>query len=215
MKTFNVVLQSVSYMPMISCWLAEMILKKISLKKEGKTKLLNRCSQANFITVIKQSITVIMSQRGQKIHTNWRDVRCGGWRERCQCVSCFGERVLCTSDGATSSKKRKLLETYWSQGQPPPQPCPGELEPILNSHATSRRTPSTPTQTYSSDGVITRVDFCSPKSPASTCSFAQQGHCQRVFSATENIVTPHRSSLKPHKVNMLVFLACNKEITQV
>ena len=47
------------------------------------------------------------------------------------------------------------------------------------------------------------------------CICATSAPSERVFSVAGNVVTPLRSSLKPHKVNMLVFLACNKDMTEL
>ena len=47
------------------------------------------------------------------------------------------------------------------------------------------------------------------------CICATSTPSERVFSAAGNVVTPLRSSLKPHKVNMLVFLARNNNVIEV
>ena len=47
------------------------------------------------------------------------------------------------------------------------------------------------------------------------CICATSTPSERVFSVAGNVVTPLRSSLKPHKVNMLVFLARNKDMTEL
>ncbi|XP_056437049.1 E3 SUMO-protein ligase ZBED1-like [Gadus chalcogrammus] len=47
------------------------------------------------------------------------------------------------------------------------------------------------------------------------CICATSTPSERVFSVAGNVVTPLRSCLKPHKVNMLVFLARNKDMTEL
>ncbi|XP_056441010.1 E3 SUMO-protein ligase ZBED1-like [Gadus chalcogrammus] len=47
------------------------------------------------------------------------------------------------------------------------------------------------------------------------CICATSTPSERVFSVARNVVTPLRSCLKPHKVNMLVFLARNKDMTEL
>lgn len=97
--------------------------------------------------------------------------------------------------------QRQKKKTCWSHGQARLQPSRREPEPTWSSLPTCRRNPSTLMKTSWHGGATNWRDFpCSPQSHSSTSAPSE-----RVFSVVGNVITPLRSSVKPHKVNMLVW----------